>query len=69
MTAPVRDRLVPIEQAADMLGLARQTLYKWRSSGEGPESFVVGRQRVVYRESVLLAYIAECEAAERARRK
>lgn len=59
---PAADRLVPLEEAAHILGVERETLWYWRHRGEGPASFIVGRRKVVYRASVLAAYIAECEA-------
>lgn len=61
-----RDRLIPLAEVADLIGVARSTLWCWRhrDRGEGPPSFKVG-DRVVYRASELYAWIAEQEAATR----
>lgn len=62
--APTRDRLIPLAEVAEMIGVERDTLWSWRHREEGPESFKIG-DKVVYRESLLLAWIAEREAATR----
>lgn len=52
-----------LSQAADRLGVKPRTLYTWRTNRRGPASFRHAG-RVVYRESALDAYMAECEAAD-----
>jgi predicted DNA-binding transcriptional regulator AlpA len=59
-----RERLIPLDEAAEILGVERSTLWSWRSRGEGPASFRIGGRKVVYRSSVLDAYIAAGEAAD-----
>lgn len=54
-----------IEDAADHIGVARSTLYKWRQKGIGPRGFAVAR-RIAYRITVLDAHLAKCESAEEA---
>ena len=60
----MRDRLIPLAEVADLIGVARSTLWCWRHRDEGPPSFKVG-DRVVYRASELDAWIAEQEAQTR----
>lgn len=67
-TAGAPERLIPLREVAELLGVAEETLRYWRARGEGPASFVVGRRNVVYRSSAVAAYIAECEAREAERR-
>lgn len=52
-----------IDEAADYIGLRKNTLYKWRQLGTGPKGFPVGR-RIAYRIEGLDAYLAECESAD-----
>ena len=57
------DRLLTPSQAADRLGLTRETLKKYRKSGSLGPTFVRLNDRVVrYRLSDLLAFIAGREA-------
>lgn len=63
MTAPKQDRLLTVEQVADLLPYERATLYSRRARKQRPHSFLLGG-KVVYRESEVLAFIAEAEAAE-----
>lgn len=54
------DRLVPTAEAATMLGLQPKTLREWRCNRTGPPALKLGtgrRARVVYRLSVLEAYV------------
>lgn len=49
-TAP----LLTVDDVAAMTGIARQTLYKWRSekTGKGPTAVVIGRRLRYRREDV-----------------
>ncbi len=49
-----------IDEAADYIGVAKTTLYKWRQLGSGPRGFP-GARRIAYRIAGLDAYLAECE--------
>ena len=60
------DRLLTLNEVAELTGLAPQTLWRLRQRGEGPASFRL-RNRVRYRESALEAWLAEQEAQEQAR--
>lgn len=62
MCAPPPDCLW-LAQAAERLGVQPRTLYTWRQRRVGPAGFrYLGR--IVYRITVLDAYLAECEAAD-----
>lgn len=52
-----------LPQAAERLGVKPRTLYTWRTRRVGPAGFRHAG-RVVYRETALDAYLAECEAAD-----
>lgn len=52
-----------IDEAADYIGVAKTTLYKWRQLGTGPKGFPVAR-RIAYRIEGLDAYLAKCENAD-----
>jgi excisionase family DNA binding protein len=60
------DRLLTIEQVAELTGLSRSTLFQMRCQGRGPASLRISN-RVRVRESALEAWLAEAEAAEQAR--
>ncbi|MEU0393878.1 helix-turn-helix domain-containing protein [Streptomyces sp. NPDC006208] len=49
-----------IDEAATYIGVAKNTLYKWRQTGHGPKGFPVAR-RIAYRIEALDAWLAECE--------
>jgi hypothetical protein len=51
------------KEAARRLGVKPETLRTWRYLRKGPASFKVAG-RVVYRETAIDAYLAECEAAD-----
>lgn len=59
------ERLLPLREVSELLGVPEETLRYWRARGEGPDSFVIGRRRIVYRESVIRAYVDACEAQSR----
>lgn len=67
MTSAV-ERLLSLREVSELLAVPEETLRYWRMRGEGPDSFVIGRRRVVYRESAIARYVAECEAADAERR-
>ena len=50
--------LISPEQAAAMLGIARQTLAKWRWAGFGPPFVKVGR-KIAYPQRELDKWVAE----------
>ncbi len=52
------------EDAADYLGVAVTTLYRWRRDQHGPRSVQHGRRRYRYRISELDAYLGLGEEAE-----
>ena len=52
-----KDPLRPPPYAAEFLGIAEQTLAVWRSSGRYSLEFVKIGRRVMYRQSVLDAFI------------
>ncbi|MHD0306044.1 helix-turn-helix transcriptional regulator [Rhodococcus qingshengii] len=51
----VANRLT-IDQAADYVGQAKQTLYQWRGRGVGPQSYKLG-SRIYYDLADLDAYV------------
>lgn len=54
--------IVGINVVSGMTGATPGTLRYWRSVGDGPPSFKIGR-RVVYRRAEVERWIAEQEAA------
>ena len=51
-----KDRLISISEAAEILGIARATLYQMRIRGEGPRAHKIGRL-VKYRMEDITAWI------------
>ena len=49
-----------IDQVADYLGVPKQTVYCWRTSGYGPTGFRVGKH-VRWRASTVIAWTVELE--------
>jgi len=49
-----------IDQVADYLGVPKQTVYCWRTSGYGPTGFRVGKH-VRWRASTVIAWTLELE--------
>lgn len=47
-----------IQEVADYLGVARQTVYQWRYRGEGPTGFRVGGT-IRYRREAVDAWLDE----------
>lgn len=50
--------------AAERLGVQPRTLHAWRTRNKGPAGFRHAG-RVIYRETAIDEYLAECEAADR----
>ncbi|MEY8655214.1 helix-turn-helix transcriptional regulator [Brachybacterium paraconglomeratum] len=57
----ITERLLTPPEAAELLGIAPQTLANWRSMGKGPRFVRVGSRSVRYRLSDLLAYVESLE--------
>lgn len=58
------DKLLRIDDVAEMTGISANTLRFWRHKGTGPPSAKFGR-RIVYREAEILAWIdAQFENAD-----
>ncbi len=49
-----------IDEVADYLGVPRQTVYRWRTSGYGPAGFRVGKH-LRWRASTVIAWTLELE--------
>lgn len=49
-----------IDEVADYLGVPKQTVYGWRTSGYGPAGFRVGKH-VRWRASTVIAWTLELE--------
>lgn len=60
----VAERLLTRPEAAEMLGLAPQTLANWASMGKGPRRVIVGSRSTRYRLSDLTAYVEGLETVE-----
>jgi len=58
----VGNDMLTTAEAAQLLGLAKSTLNKWRVYGTGPTFIKLGRA-VRYRRSDLDAYMASCARA------
>ena len=61
------EHLLAPEDVAEILGVPKKTLYRWRQHGYGPASFIVGRH-IRYRpadvEAFIEAQFAEEDAAD-----
>ena len=53
-------RMIDTAEAAELLGMSRQTLYNWRNLGIGPQFYVLERGAVRYRVSELEEYLENC---------
>jgi predicted DNA-binding transcriptional regulator AlpA len=49
-----------IDQVADYLGVPKQTIYGWRTTGYGPRGFRVGKH-LRWRTATVLAWTVDCE--------
>jgi len=63
MTLQAGDRLMSLTDVSEMLGIPVHTLYRWRSKGDGPVGYRVGRH-VRYRREAVEAWL-EQQADER----
>lgn len=50
------DRLMTLAELADMLGVPVNTVYQWRTRGEGPPGYRIGRH-VRYRRTAVEAWL------------
>ncbi|MGC0362917.1 putative DNA-binding transcriptional regulator AlpA [Rhodococcus sp. 27YEA15] len=55
------EQYLTTKQISEMTGIPVGTLRYWRHRGEGPESLVLGRKRVVYKLSKLNEWLAAQE--------
>ena len=58
MTSKVEAGLVPVGEAAVMLGVDRRTLLRWRAEGHGPANAEIGG-RVYYSEDAISQWLYE----------
>ena len=56
MTLNTEDRLMTVAELAEMLGVPVATLYGWRSRGEGPPGYRIGRH-VRYRRALVETWL------------
>jgi excisionase family DNA binding protein len=61
------DKLLTVEDVAELLGIPKATLYRWRYNGCGPPGLAIGRH-VRYRPDDIEKWLAEVRAAEDRRR-
>lgn len=52
-----------IDDVADYLGVTKQTIYSWRTTGYGPAGFRVGKH-LRWRAATVIAWIARLEEAQ-----
>lgn len=62
MTTIAFRRPLSTAEAAEMLGLAANTLRQWRVTGIGPRSYKLGRKTVVYDLDDIAAWVSEQKA-------
>lgn len=60
---PEVDRLLTVDELAEMIQIPKATLYKWRSEGTGPPGMRLGKY-VRYRRSEVERWIDEQAAKE-----
>ena len=53
------DELLTTVEAAAVAGVTESTLRYWRHVGEGPKSFTLGRRKVMYKKSDVVAWLDE----------
>jgi excisionase family DNA binding protein len=58
MTLQAGDRLMSLTDVSEMLGIPVHTLYRWRSKGDGPVGYRVGRH-VRYRREAVEAWLEQ----------
>lgn len=56
------EQYLSTKQVSERVGIPLGTLRYWRHVGEGPESMVMGRKRVVYKLSRLNEWLAAQES-------
>ncbi len=56
-------KLLTLDEAAERVRTSPNTMRYWRHKGDGPPSALIGR-RVMYREDLLEAWVAEQFAPE-----
>lgn len=61
MTQPPRDEYLRPADVEANYAIAVGTLKSWRHDGYGPDWFRLGQRRIVYRRSVVEAWITEQE--------
>ena len=61
------DRVLTLNEVAEMIRVPAATLRYWRHQGTGPQSFKMGPRRVMYRERDVLAWIDTQYAGSRDR--
>jgi hypothetical protein len=54
------DRMLTTKQAATILGMAAETLKKWRQRGTGPKYLRFPDGTIRYRLSVIMKFLEEC---------
>ncbi|OBA57870.1 helix-turn-helix transcriptional regulator [Gordonia sp. 852002-10350_SCH5691597] len=53
--------LLTTAQVSNEYGISQNTLRWWRSIGDGPASFTLGRRKIVYRRAAIDEWIARQE--------
>jgi len=53
----MKEKLLTAAEAADLLGVGRETLRHWRRTGYGPPVATVGERKIRYPEGPLKAWI------------
>ena len=66
MTVQARDKLMSLTDVSEMLGIPVQTLYRWRSKGDGPAGYRVGRHVRIAGRPSRLGWSNEPTSASRA---
>ncbi len=57
MTSALLHCTMTTKEAAEYLGVSEATMKRWRSVGEGPKFFRLGKKIVRYRQSELDLYV------------
>lgn len=58
-----KNKLLTASQVADILNISPSTLYRWKREGRLPSSIQLGPKTTRWRESEILAFIEQLEAA------
>lgn len=58
---PARDKLIPLAEVYDELGISRSTFYDWRAKGKAPQCIKLPNGELRIRRTVFERWLADLE--------